>query len=257
MIVWWCNMNQSIIEACNTLRLPSISQNYQLIADQCAKNNVSHTEFLNKLFECELQHRDQRGKQMMLKMAGFPGIKTIEGFDFSSSSINKAQVLELSTLRFIENSDNIILLGPSGTGKTHLAISLGYLATQNRQKVKFITAADLVLQLEAAQFQNRLYNYFAKVICHASILIIDEFGYVKLNERQSNLLFQVVNKRYEHGSIIITSNLIFTKWQEVLNNDEALTAAILDRLIHHSHIINVQGDSYRLKQKRKAGILPA
>ena len=131
------------------------------------------------------------------------------------------------------------------------------MATQNRQKVKFITTSDLILQLEAAQFQNRLDNYFAKVICHASILIIDEFGYVKLNERQANLLFQVVNKRYERGSIIVTSNLIFTKWQEVLNNDEALTAAILDRLIHHSHIINVQGDSYRLKQKRKAGILPA
>jgi DNA replication protein DnaC len=250
-------MNQSIIEACSTLRLPSISQNYQVIADQCAKSNVSHTEFLNKLFECELQHRDQRGKQLMQKLAGFPSIKTLEGFDFNSSNINKAQVLELATLRFVENSENIILLGPSGTGKTHIAISLGFLATQNRQKVKFITASDLVLQLEAAQFQNRLDNYFAKVICHASVLIIDEFGYVKLNERQSNLLFQVVNKRYERGPIIVTSNLIFTKWQEVLNNDEALTAAILDRLIHHSHIINVQGDSYRLKQKRKAGIIPA
>lgn len=245
-----------INDACNTLRLPGIAQNYQAIADLCAKENLSHTEYLTKLLDHELKSRDQRGKSMVLKMAGFPSLKTLEAFDWHSSSINKAQILELATLRFIENHENIILLGPSGTGKTHLAISLGYLITQQRQKVKFITASDLLLQLEAAEYQNKLGNYFTKVITHANLLIIDEFGYVKLNEKQANLFFQIVNKRYETGSIIITSNLIFTKWQEVLNNDEALTAAILDRLIHHSHIINIQGESYRLKQKRKAGILP-
>ena len=115
---------------------------------------------------------------------------------------------------------------------------------------------DLLLQLEVASSQNRLEQYLSKIIAGSRLLIIDEFGYVKLNETQANLFFQLVNKRYETGAIIITSNLIFTKWQEVLNNDEALTAAILDRLIHHSHIINVQGESYRLKQKRKAGIIP-
>jgi DNA replication protein DnaC len=193
---------------------------------------------------------------MVLKMAGFPALKSLDQFDYSSSSINKAQIIELATLRFIENHENVLLLGPSGTGKTHLAISLGYLATQQRHKVKFTTVSDLLLQLEAAQLNNKLDTYFSKVICSARLLIIDELGYVKLNELQANLFFQIVNRRYEAGSIIITSNLIFTKWQEVLNNDEALTAAILDRLIHHSHIINVQGESYRLKQKRKAGILP-
>lgn len=261
MIHWWYNMNtnqiiHTINEACNALRLPGIAKSYQAIADECAKEELSHTEFLAKLFEHELKGREQRSKQIVLKMAGFPKLKTLELFDFASSSINKSQINELSTLRFMANHENVILLGPSGTGKTHLAISLGYLATLQRQKVKFITAADLLLQLEAAQLANKLDVYFNKVICHASLLVIDEFGYVKLNEAQANLFFQIVNRKYETGSIVITSNLIFTKWQEVLNNDEALTAAILDRLIHHSHIINVQGESYRLKQKRKAGILP-
>lgn len=253
-------MNQFINEintACSTLRLAGIAQSYQSIADECAKDNLSHTEYLTRLLNYELKGRDLRSKQMLLKMAGFPNLKTLELFDFASSNINKAQIMELATLRFLSNNENVILLGPSGTGKTHLAISIAYMATQQRQKIKFITAADLLLQLEAATFNNKLDNYFNKVVCHASLLVIDEFGYVKLNEKQANLFFQIVNRRYETGSIIITSNLIFTKWQEVLNNDEALTAAILDRLIHHSHIINVQGDSYRLKQKKKAGILPA
>ena len=118
-----------------------------------------------------------------------------------------------------------------------------------------MTVADLLLQLESALTSNKLDYYFKRIIGLNTLLILDEFGYVKLNETQANLLFQVVNKKYETGSIIITSNLPFTKWKEVLNNDEALTAAILDRLIHHSHIINIQGESYRLKQKRKAGII--
>jgi DNA replication protein DnaC len=118
-----------------------------------------------------------------------------------------------------------------------------------------MTMSDLLLQLETAQFSHKLDMYFKRIIQINRVLILDEFGYIKLNEAQANLLFQVINKKYETGSIIITTNLPFTKWKEVLNNDEALTAAILDRLIHHSHIINIQGESYRLKQKRKAGII--
>jgi DNA replication protein DnaC len=177
-------------------------------------------------------------------------------FDFSSSNVNQMQIQELATLGFINNKQNLILIGSPGTGKTHLAISLGYLATQRRLKIKFITIADLMLQMEVAKSQNRLKNFFSKSITHPSLLVLDEFGYVKLNEEQANFMFQLVNKRYETGSIIITSNLTFSQWQSVLNNDEALTAAIMDRLIHHSHIININGESHRLKQKRKAGIIP-
>jgi len=260
MTDWWYNMNQPLVdkmaEACSTLKLSGLFRGYQVIADECARDGVSYTDYLKRLLDYELECRAHNGRQTVLKMAGFPTLKTMEMFDFKESAVNKTQITELATLRFIANAENVILLGSSGTGKTHLAISLGYLATQQRYRVRFFTAADLLLQLEVASNQNRLEQYLNKVIAGSRLLIIDEFGYVKLNETQANLFFQLVNKRYETGAIIITSNLIFTKWQEVLNNDEALTAAILDRLIHHSHIINVQGDSYRLKQKRKAGIIP-
>ena len=166
------------------------------------------------------------------------------------------QVQELSSLQFLANKENIIFIGSPGTGKTHLAISLAYLATQKRLKVKFITVADLMFQMEVAASQNKLNSFFTKVVAHPSLLILDEFGYIKLNQAQANFMFQLVNKRYETGSIIITSNLTFSQWQGVLNDNEALTAAIMDRLIHHSHIININGDSHRLKQKRKAGIIP-
>lgn len=136
-----------------------------------------------------------------------------------------------------------------------MASAIAYAATQKRIKTKFISASDLIIQLESAQSQNKLDNYFKRVVGTPKLLVIDEFGYVKFNENQANLFFQIINKKYELGSIIITSNLSFTKWKEVLNNDEALTTAILDRLIHHSHLINVTGESYRLKQKREAGLL--
>ena len=191
-----------------------------------------------------------------MKTSGISNLKTLDNFDFTSSNINRMQIQELANLNFISNKENVIFIGSPGTGKTHLACALGYLATQNKLKVKFITAADLLLQLEAARSQNKLNYYLGKVICQASLLIIDELGYLKFDEQQSNLLFQVINKKYETGSIIITSNLTFSQWQGVLDNNEALTTAIMDRLIHHSHIININGDSYRLKQKRKAGILP-
>ena len=241
---------------CETLKLPGILQSYQAIADECSKIKSSYSEYLEQLLKHEIMHKDQRSRELMLKFAGLPVHKTLDMFDFSSSNINQMQVQELANLQFILNKENIIFIGSPGTGKTHLAISLAYLATQQKLKVKFITVADMILQIEVARSQNRLDHYFNKIISHPSLLVLDEFGYLKLNETQANFMFQLVNKRYETGSIIITSNLTFSQWQGVLNNDEALTAAIMDRLIHHSHIININGESHRLKQKRKAGILP-
>nr|WP_236583105.1 MULTISPECIES: IS21-like element helper ATPase IstB [unclassified Nitratiruptor] len=249
------SINEQIQEYAALFKLPAIKESFSSIAQEAAKKNLSYSHFLLELFRYEHQKKIERSKATTLKMAGFPKVKTIEMFDFSSSAVDRNIINELSTLRFIENAENILLIGPSGVGKTHMAIALGYLATQARIKTKFITAADLLLQLEIAQQTNRLQHYFKKVINTVKLLIIDEFGYIKLNENQANLFFQVINKRYEIGSIIITSNLSFTKFKEVLNNDEALTTAILDRLIHHSHILNIQGESYRLKQKRKAGVL--
>lgn len=249
-------MMNSISQSCETLKLNGILQSYQTIADECGKIKASYSEYLDQVLQYELLQRDQRAKEMMLKVAGLPILKTLDMFDFSSSNINEIQVQELATLQFIQNKENVVFIGSPGTGKTHLGISLAYLATQKRLKVKFLTVADLLLQMDAAILQNRLRNYMTKVITSPSLLVLDEFGYLKLNELQANFIFQLVNKRYETGSIIITSNLTFSQWQGVLNNDEALTAAIMDRLIHHSHIININGDSYRLKQKQKAGIIP-
>lgn len=245
-----------IDELCIELRLNGFLEGYQAIADECAREQISYCGYLRKLLQFEQKMRTELASATILKAAKFPKIKPLESFDFASSNVNKIQVQELATLRFIENQENVLLLGPSGVGKTHLACSLGYIAAWRRIKVKFITAADLILQLEVAQSQGKLAYYLKKVIGGTQLLIIDELGYIKFNAQQANLFFQIINKRYETGSIIITSNLSFLKWQEVLNNDEALTTAILDRLIHHSHILSINGDSYRLKQKKEAGVLP-
>ncbi len=248
-------LHERIEEYCKEFKLPAMLMHHQAIADEAAKASLSYSDYLLTLLEEESKQRAQRGRNMVLRTAGFPVLKTMEMFDHKSSSLNQTQLQQLGSLSFVDRKENILLLGPSGVGKTHLAIALGYLCTQSRIKTKFMTMSDLLLQLESAQFSHKLDMYFKRIIQINRVLILDEFGYIKLNEAQANLLFQVINKKYETGSIIITTNLPFTKWKEVLNNDEALTAAILDRLIHHSHIINIQGESYRLKQKRKAGIL--
>lgn len=249
-------MINEIHNSCELLKLNGVLQSYQSIAEECGKINASYSEYLDAILKYELQQRNLRAQELVLKLAGFPVVKTLGGFDFTSSNLNQLQVQELATLSFVANNENVIFIGSPGTGKTHLAISLGYLATQKRLKVKFITVAELMVQMETAKQQNRFDVFFNKIVTHPSLLILDEFGYIKLNEEQANFMFLLVNKRYEIGSIVITSNLTFSQWQGVLNNDEALTAAIMDRLIHHSHIININGESHRLKQKRKAGILP-
>ena len=167
----------------------------------------------------------------------------------------KKQIEALASLSFIQRKENIVLLGPSGVGKTHVAIALGYLATQAGFKTRFMTAADLLLQLDTAQRQGRLKQTLQRSVNGPSLLIIDEIGYLPMTRDQANLFFQVIVKRYEKGSIILTSNLSFGQWDETFAGNTALTSAMLDRILHHSHVIQIKGDSYRLREKRKAGVI--
>ena len=165
---------------CDTLKLTGVLRCYQSLADECGKLNASYSEYLEQVLKYELMFRETRTREILLKLAGFPVLKTLEQFDFKCSNVNKMQVQELANLQFIANKENVIFIGSPGTGKTHLATAIAHLATTQRIKVKFLTAADLFLQLEAAASQNKLSKYLSTVLGTASLLVIDEFGYLKL-----------------------------------------------------------------------------
>jgi DNA replication protein DnaC len=194
----------------------------------------------------------------LLKHATLPAVKTLESYDFAfAAGAPKMQIHELATLSFIERAENVVLLGPSGVGKTHLAVALGHRAVMAGIKTRFLTAADLIIQLAAAKLQGRLKEYFNRAIIGPKLLIVDELGYLPFGRDEANLFFNVVARRYEHGSMVLTSNLPFNQWADTPADDQTRTAAMLDRLLHHAHIVQVSGDSYRLKDKRKAGKLRA
>ena len=248
--------DERIQSACDALTLTAIAQQYPELAQAAVDTDASYTDFLEQCLKAEQAERRSRSQAMLTKFAGFPAIKLIDDYDFKfAAGAPKKTVQTLQSMAFVERKENVIFLGPSGVGKTHLAIALGYLATQSGIKVRFITAADLVYQLEKAQQQGRLDTYMRRSLLGPHILIIDEVGYLPLQGNQANLFFQVIAKRYEHGSIILTSNLSFGEWDSTFAGNSALTAAMLDRLLHHAHVVQIKGDSYRLKDKKKAGVL--
>jgi DNA replication protein DnaC len=250
--------HERITDICQQLGLHTTMGHYSQLAQEAAEKNYNYVEFLEKLLASEVQGRQYRRQSMLLRMAAFPIVKTLEEFDFNfNPSINQKSVMELASLLFIERHENVLLLGPSGVGKTHLAIALGYLAIQRRIKARFISAADLVLQLQTAQAQQKLDHYMTHHIGKTQLLIIDEIGYLPLTHQQAHLFFQVVAKRYDKlQPIILTSNLPFSQWGQVFAGDTAVTAAMLDRLLHRSQLVHIQGNSYRLKNKLKAGLFP-
>ncbi len=229
------------------LKLPTVLREYDKVARECAREGVDHPRYLLRLIELELIDRERRTIERRIKAARFPAVKSLDTFDFTAiASLNKMLVLELARCEFILRRENVIALGNSGTGKSHVALALGLAVCQKGLTVTFTTAAALVHQLMEARDERRLLKQ-QRDLQAVQLLIVDELGYVPLSPTGAELLFEVFSQRYERGSTIVTSNLPFEDWTSVLRS-ERLTGALLDRLTHHVHILTMNGDSYRLKQ---------
>jgi DNA replication protein DnaC len=232
------------------LRLPVVAQNYIRLSGEAAANNQTFPDYLLALIEGEIAQREENTQKLRISKARFPVMKTLDGFEFSAiPSLNKALVLELSRGSYIEKRENIIFMGSYGTGKTHLAISLGISACRQGKKVRFSTAAGLINDLLEAQAQFRLGKLEAS-LARYDVIVLDELGFVPFTKEGAEALFTFCSGRYERGSLIITTNLDFARWKEIFG-DEALTGALLDRLTHRCHIIEMNGDSYRFKENLK------
>jgi DNA replication protein DnaC len=229
------------------LRLPTVLREYDKVARECARDGVDHPRYLLRLLELELIDRERRLVERRIRQARFPATKSLDSFVFTAiPSLNKMLVLELARCEYILRRENVIALGNSGTGKTHIALSLGLAACQKGFSVTFITAAQLVHQLMEARDEKRLLR-LQRELQAPKLLIVDELGYVPLSSTGAELLFEVFSQRHERSSTIVTSNLPFEEWTSVLGS-ERLTGALLDRLTHHVHILSMNGDSYRLAQ---------
>ncbi|MET0257444.1 MAG: IS21-like element helper ATPase IstB [Methylobacterium sp.] len=229
------------------LKLPTVLREYDKVARECAREGVDHPRYLLRLIELELIDRERRMIERRIKAARFPAVKSLDTFDFTAiPSLNKMLVLELARCEFVARRENVIALGNSGTGKSHVALALGLAACQKGFTVAFTTAAALVHQLMEARDERRLLKQ-QRELQAVKLLIVDELGYVPLSATGAELLFEVFSQRYERGSTVITSNLPFEDWTSVLGS-ERLTGALLDCLTHHVHILTMNGDSYRLKQ---------
>jgi DNA replication protein DnaC len=237
------------------LHLPQLATALPILAEEAARKEQSYSEFLLRLLEEEVRAADIRAQEMMLRLASFPFRRTLEDFDFSfQPSVSQKQLREFAGCAYVERAENVILLGPPGVGKTHLAVALGLSAIAKRLHVKFTTVAAMVATLsqalKAGSYPARLRTYL-----RPSVLILDEIGFLPLEAGQASLLFEVISRRYERGSIILTSNKSYGEWAEIFSGDEVIATAMLDRLLHHATTITIKGQSYRLKDKQRAGLV--
>jgi len=238
----------------DTLGLKEADMTLETHLERAASHEQSYVELLSELLEGEVIARHDRNLSTRIKLAHLPYKKTLEQFDFSfQPSIDERKIRELKTLRFLSDASNVIFLGPPGVGKTHLSVGLALQALQSGMSAYFITAHDLIEDLTEAMREGRLSKRW-QVYLRPKVLIIDEMGYLPMGTEGATLFFQLVSARYERGSIILTSNKSYGHWGGIFE-DSVIASAILDRLLHHSTTINIKGDSYRLKERKKAGLL--
>jgi DNA replication protein DnaC len=232
------------------LRLPTMMREFPKLGEQCAKEGATFEQFLLRLVEQEMMDRERRATERRIHAARFPVSKSLETYDFLAiPSLNKKLVVELARCEWIGKRENVLALGNSGTGKTHIGLALGLAACQQGLRVRFTTAASLVHELVEARDDKRLLRY-QKLVARQELLIVDELGFVPLSKTGAEMLFEVFSQRYERTSTLVTSNLPFAEWTEVFGS-ERLTGALLDRLTHHVHILEMNGDSFRLKNSKK------
>lgn len=236
------------------MRMEHLAAQLDGVCEQASKQELDLRGFLVQALETEWRGRQLRGIEARLKLARFPCIKTLDQFDFEfQPSIDRRVVRELAGLAFVERAHNVVLLGQPGVGKTHLAVALGVKAVEAGYSVLFLTLETLMTRLARAKHENRLERALQQ-LTYPRVLVLDEMGYLPLSRDEASLFFRLLVRRYERGSLIVTSNKSFIDWGEIFN-DQVLATAILDRLLHHATTLNIKGDSYRLREKRRAGLL--
>jgi len=241
--------HDNLSENLKYLNLKHIAQNYEEMAQTAAREHLGHVDYLSRLIAGEAAARYERSVQRKVRCARLPVLKTLDQFNWSwPTKINRAQVQDIFRMRFIEQKANVVFVGGVGLGKTHLAIALAHTACLRDVPALFASAVDIVNALSAAQSANALPKTLKQYLL-PRLLVIDELGYLPMDKRGADLLFQIISARYERGSIVLTTNTAYKHWPKIFNNDATIASAVLDRLLHHCETVTIEGRSYRMKDK--------